>query len=87
MRNFLTALITSGSSDLVLTLAVKEKPRTNIIQGVPQDLRGEHGGPGDLEHGVGLGRLRLVRADEGDNVGGAQQRDQDQQRLAHLVLC
>ena len=66
-----------------MTICDGRVSRSHIIQGVPQDLRGEHGGPGDLEDGVGLGRLCLVRADEGDDVGGAQQRDQDQQRLAH----
>ena len=68
-----------------MTICDGRVSRSHIIQGVPQDLRGEHGGPGDLEDGVGLGRLCLVRADEGDDVGGAQQRDQDQQRLAHIA--
>ena len=44
-------------------------------------LGGEHDGPGDLEHGVGPRGLRPAGAHQGQQIGGAQQRDQDHQRL------
>ena len=46
-------------------------------------LGGEHDGPGDLEHGVGPRGLRPAGAHQGQQVGGAQQGDQDHQCLGY----
>ena len=44
-------------------------------------LTGEHDGPGNLEHGVGPRGLWPAGAHQGQQVGGAQQRNQDHQGL------